>query len=285
MRGEARASAVVLPRQGKTLLDEHLHFLQVALQLFPGVAVTQEISAQPHARDRGLKIVRDRRQNLDPFRDLLGNAPLHGVERGGGARHFLRTILRERLTAQIRAQAVGRVLEARQRLRRELYGNPDEECDNAELNGDRRRQPWRNDFPRRKDLERQRAAVLQMHEYAPSQSRRWIEVDKIRVVGGPQQGPQTRDVRLPSLGWLRFQLSSISENVSIVEPREAVEPGGTFFRLDVVEDSDRVRDVHSSKFIPQLVFDSEAVEGNQNEGQHMCSHKARKQDHRQPAEQ
>ena len=67
--------------------------------------------------------------------------------------------------------------------------------------------------------------------------------------------------------------------------REAVEPGGSFFRLDVVEDSDRVRDVHSSKFTPQLVFDSHAVEDNQNEGQHMCSHKAGKQDHRQPAEQ
>ena len=191
-----RANVVVLPRQGKTLLDERLHFLQVALQLFLGVAVTQEISAQPHARDRGLKIVRDRRQNLDPFRDLLGNASLHGVERGSGARHFLRTILRERLTAQIRAQAVGRVLEARQRLRRELYGNPDEECDNTELNGERRRQPGRNDFPLPKDLERQRAAVLQVNAYAPSQSRRWIEVDEVRVVGGPQRCPQTRDVRL-----------------------------------------------------------------------------------------
>src|SRR5688572_23195522 len=66
---------------------------------------------------------------------------------------------------------------------------------------------------------------------------------------------------------------------------EAVEPGGSFFRLDVVEDSNRVRDVHSSKFIPLFVLDSHAVEDNQNEGQHMGSHKARKQDHRQPAEQ
>src|SRR3954453_8506178 len=154
MRAGPWANAVVLPRQGKTLLDERLHFLQVALQLFLGVAVTQEISAQPHARDRGLKIVRDRRQNLDPFRNLLGNASLHGVERGSGARHFLRTILRERLTAQIRAKDVGRVLEARQRLRRELDGKPDEECDDTELNGERRRQPGRYDFPRRKDLER-----------------------------------------------------------------------------------------------------------------------------------
>ena len=82
MRGGRRTNAVVLPRQGKTLLDERLHFLQVALQLFLGVAVAQEISAQPHPRDRGLKIVRDRRQNPDSFRDLLGNASLHGVERG-----------------------------------------------------------------------------------------------------------------------------------------------------------------------------------------------------------
>src|SRR5262245_2203273 len=200
MRGARRANGVVLPRQGKTLLDERLHFLQVALQLFPGVAVTQEISAQPHAGDRGLKIVRDRRQNLDPFRNLLGNAPLHGVERGSGARHFLRTILRERLTAQIRAQAVGRVLEARQRLRRELYGQPDEECDNTELNGERRRQPGRNDFPVWNDRDRQRATVLQVDAYALSQSRRWIEVDKVRVVGGPQRGPQTRDAPFYSFG-------------------------------------------------------------------------------------
>src|ERR1700752_709304 len=228
MRGAPRANVVVLPRQGKTLLDERLHFLQVALQLFLGVAVAQEISAQPHPRDRGLKIVGDRRQNVDSFRYLLGNASLHGVERGSGARHFLRTILRERLTAQIRAQAVGRVLEARQRLRRELYGNPDEECDNTELNGERRRQPGRNDWPLPKDLERQRATVLQVHEYAPSQSLRWIEVDKVRVVGGPQRGPQTCDVRLSSFGWLRFQFSPIiSENVSIMASREAVEPGGS----------------------------------------------------------
>ena len=67
--------------------------------------------------------------------------------------------------------------------------------------------------------------------------------------------------------------------------REAVEPGGSFFRLDVIEDSDRVRDVHSSKFTPQFVFDGHAVEDNQNEGQHMGSYKAGKQDQRQPAEQ
>src|ERR1700742_1587709 len=135
MRGGPRADVVVLPRQREPLFDERLHFLQVALQLFLGVAVTQEIRAQPHARDRGLKIVRDRRQNLDSLRDLFGDAPLHGVERGSGARLSLRTNLRERLTAQIRAQAVARALEARQRLCRELYGNPDEECDNTELNG------------------------------------------------------------------------------------------------------------------------------------------------------
>src|SRR6201991_4772370 len=139
MRGGPRTDVVVLPRQGKTLLDERLHFLQVALQLALGVAVTQEISAQPHARDRGLKIVRDRRQNLDAFRDLLGDASLHGVERGSNARHFPRTILRQRLTAHIRARAVGRLLEARQRLRCELYGNPDEESDKTELSGERRR--------------------------------------------------------------------------------------------------------------------------------------------------
>src|SRR5579864_8752161 len=197
MRGRAN---VVLSRQGKPLLDEGLHLLQVALQLFLGIAVAQEISAQPHSRDRSLKIVGDRRQNLDPFRDLLGNASLHGVERGSSTRHFLWTILRERLAAQIRAQAVGRALEARQRLRRELYGNPDEQCDDTELNGERRRQRGRNDRPLPRDLERQRAVVLQVHQYAPSQSLRWIEVDKVRVVGGPQQGPQTRDVRLSSLG-------------------------------------------------------------------------------------
>src|SRR3954447_16312492 len=110
------ADVVAPAGQRKTLLDQRLHFLQVALQLFLGVAVTQEISAQPHARDRSLKTARYPRQDLDPFRSLPGNASLHGVERGGGARDFLRTILRQRLTAQIRTQAVARVLEARQRL-------------------------------------------------------------------------------------------------------------------------------------------------------------------------
>src|SRR5581483_12035593 len=192
MRGGLRANAVILPRQGETLLDECLHLLKVALQLFLGVAVSQEISSQPHAGDRSLKIVRNGRQNLDPFRDLLGDASLHGVERASGARHFLRTILRERLTAQIRAQAVGRVLEARQRLRRELDGKPYEEGDNAKLHGERRRQPGRNNFPRRKYFERQRTAVLQVHEDPPSRLLRWIEVDEVRVGARPQRRSQTR---------------------------------------------------------------------------------------------
>src|SRR5882757_8733538 len=147
MRGGPRDNVVVLTRQSKTLLDERLHFLEVTLQLFLGVAVTQEISAQPHARDRILKAARYPRQNLDPLHSLLGNASLHSVECGSGARHFLRTILRERLPAQIRAQAVGRALEARQRLCRELHGNPGEECEKTELNSERRGQPGRNDRP------------------------------------------------------------------------------------------------------------------------------------------
>src|SRR4051794_41041107 len=179
MHGARRADVVVLPRQGKPLFDERLHLLQVALQLFLGVAVAQEISAQPHPRDRGLKIVRDRRQNLDAFRDLLGNASLHGVERGSSSRHFLRTILRQRIAAQIRAQAVGRALKARQWLRREFYGNPDEEWDDTELNGERRRQPGRNDLLRWKDRDRHGATVLQVHAYAPPQPPRRIKVDKI----------------------------------------------------------------------------------------------------------
>jgi hypothetical protein len=124
-----------------------------------------------------------------------------------------------------------------------------------------------------------------VHAYAPSQSLRRIEVDKIRVVVGPQRGPQTRDIRLPSFGGLRFQLSLAGENVSPMASREAVEPGGSFFRLEVVEESNRFRDVHGSIFAPQFVFDSDAVEGNQNEGQHMRNHKAGKQDDRQPTEQ
>ena len=70
-----------------------------------------------------------------------------------------------------------------------------------------------------------------------------------------------------------------------MESRDAVKPRGSFFRLDVVEDSDRVRDVPSRKFTPEFVLDGEAVEGNQNKGQHMCSQKAGKQDDRKPAKQ
>ncbi len=49
--------------------------------------------------------------------------------------------------------------------------------------------------------------------------------------------------------------------------------------------SDRFRDVKGRIFTPPLVFDSPEVEGNQNEGKHMCNDKAGKQDDRQPAEQ
>src|SRR3954462_4164250 len=53
------AELVAPARQGKTLLDQRLHLLQVALQLFPGVAVAEKISAQPHPRDRRLQTSRD----------------------------------------------------------------------------------------------------------------------------------------------------------------------------------------------------------------------------------
>src|SRR6266436_7231533 len=244
MRGGPRANVVVLPRQGKTLLDERLHFLQVALQLFLGVAVTQEISAQPHARDRGLKIVRDRRQNLDPFRSLLGNASLHGVERGSGARHFLRTILRERFTAQIRSQAVGRALEARQRLRRELHGNPGEECEKTELNRERRRQPARNARSQLEELDQQRATVLETNAQSPLRSLRWIQVDPVQVVVGPRRGYESRDDSFPwrpgMLDWLR---PTASESVPPFGSIEAIEPNGSFFGLHLFEDSDRTRSV------------------------------------------
>ena len=73
------ADLVASAGERKTLLDELLHFLKVALQLFLGVAVTQEVGAQPHARDRILKTARDPRQNLDPFHRLLGNFALLSV--------------------------------------------------------------------------------------------------------------------------------------------------------------------------------------------------------------
>src|SRR5258705_7774614 len=220
MRGGPWANAVVLSRQGKTLLDERLHLLQVALQLFPGVAVTQEISAQPHARDRILKTARDPRQNLDPLHSLLGNAPLHGVECGSGARHFLRTILRERRAAQIRTQAVGRALEARQRSCRELHGNPGEECEKTELNGERRGQPGRTRPPRRTVFDRHRTAVLEVNEHASFRSLRWIEVDIVHVVAGSKLGPEARQKHFPSSSERLICLPAALANGSICRSSE-----------------------------------------------------------------
>ena len=271
--------------QGKPLLDQRLHFLQVALQLFPGVAVTQEISAQPHPRDRSLKAARDPRQNLDPFHRLLGNAPLHGVERGSGARHFLRTILRERPGAQIRTQAVGRALETRQRSRRELHGNPGAKCENAELNGERRGQPGRTHPPRRAVFDRHRTAVLEVNKHASFRSIRWIEIDIVRVVAGPKLGPESRQKRFP----LRFErlicFPAPPENVSICGFSEAVQPCRSLFGLDPVEDSDLRRDAPHEIVIRLFVAGGEDIEGDQTKGQQMRSQQTGEQDDRQPAEQ
>ena len=65
------------------------------------------------------------------------------------------------------------------------------------------------------------------------------------------------------------------EVVGIVEAiGEAVEPGRPFLGLDVVEDVDRVSDVHKREFIAQIFDKGSTVEGNQNEGQHMGGDKA-----------
>ena len=90
---------------------------------------------------------------------------------------------------------------------------------------------------------------------------------------------------MSSFGWRRFYLSPISDNVPICRSSEAVEPGGPFFGLDPVEDSDRGRDVPDEIVIPYLFAEAEDIEGNQTKGQHMCSQETGEQDDRQPAEQ
>jgi hypothetical protein len=109
----------------------------------------------------------------------------------------------------------------------------------------------------------------------------------VQIVVGPHRGYERRHVPFPSRldllhwHWLR---PPGSENVSIVGSSEAIEPGGSFFGLDPVEDCDRARDVPNEIIIPYIVS-GRAIEDDQTEGEHMGSHKAREQDNRQPAEQ
>src|ERR1700761_35819 len=223
--------------QGKPLLDERLHFLKVALQLCLGVTVAQEVSAQPHARDWILKSARYPRQNLNPLRSLLGNAPLHGVKCRGGTGHFVRTILREQLAAQFRSKAIGRALEAGQRPCREFHCNPCQDCERHELNGERGRQPRRNHRSLCDELEQYRTAVPETNEPAQLASMERIQVEHgYRVVSGPQHVLQTRQIFLSPFGWRRFDFSSVSGNVPIRGSSEPIEPGGSFFGPDPVED-------------------------------------------------
>ena len=97
---------------------------------------------------------------------------------------------------------------------------------------------------RRDEFEHQRAAVLQVNEPAQSPSIQWIEVDR-QFASWPAPSMALKRARFPCrrLGGAGSISPATSENVSICRSSEAVEPCGSFFGLDPVEDSDRGRDV------------------------------------------
>ena len=64
-----------------------------------------------------------------------------------------------------------------------------------------------------------------------------------------------------------------------------IQPCGSFFRLDPIEDSDLRRDAPHEIVFRLLEAGAEDIEGDQTKGQHMCSQQTGEQDDRQPAEQ
>jgi hypothetical protein len=62
-------------------------------------------------------------------------------------------------------------------------------------------------------------------------------------VAGPKLGPEARHKHFLSTSKRFKYLPATFENVSICRSSEVVEPCGSFFGLDPVEDSDRRRDV------------------------------------------
>src|SRR5262249_53217134 len=93
-------------------------------------------------------------------------------------------------------------------------------------------------------FDRQRTTVLEVNQHASFRSLRWIEIDIVRVVAGPKLGPEARCKRYPSRHRWLIYLPATSKNVSICILSEAVEPCGSFFGPDSVEDSDCHRDRH-----------------------------------------
>src|ERR1044072_6229957 len=88
-------------------------------------------------------------------------------------------------------------------------------------------------------MQHQRAAVLEANEEGPSRP-----TERGGVVVRPQHGLQRLHGRLSSFGWQRLHLSSLlSKKVPIGGWIKPFEPGGSFFGLDPVKDSDRGRDV------------------------------------------
>src|SRR6187431_3221042 len=103
-----------------------------------------------------------------------------------------------------------------------------------------------------------------MNEPAQSPSILWIEIeDRLRVVAVPHQGPQTRQVLLSSSGWRRFDLSLVSQGISIGRSGEAVEPCGSFFGLDPVENGHRHRDPSYEIVTRHLVAGAKDIKGDQ----------------------
>ena len=149
-----RATLVQAARVGQPLLHQSLHGVEVGLDAPAQTLVVHLFGAQAQAGDRGLKVVRDRRQDAGTLGDVLGDALLHLVEGDGGPGHLGGAADINGGARRILAEGACCVGHARQRPGGDTHRDPGEQSDAERERGERgQKGPWpmQHDRGRRRD--------------------------------------------------------------------------------------------------------------------------------------
>ena len=77
---------------GNAFTHQVFHLAEVIPQFVFVAAVVHQFGTQLHARDRGLQVVGNRRQQLHAFFQIGRNARLHGIEGDGSVCDFGRAL-------------------------------------------------------------------------------------------------------------------------------------------------------------------------------------------------
>jgi hypothetical protein len=121
------------------------------------------IGTQPHARDRGLQIVRDGGEQPHAFVKMRIDAGLHGVEGTGGLHHFLRAVLGQRCGAVAGFERVGGIGQLAHGLDGQPHAQPGRGQQGCQLQRQQEQRRARDHQPGWRQNQAHGRAIAQVH--------------------------------------------------------------------------------------------------------------------------